>query len=193
MGKKAADMTPEQRANRDAYQRRYRQEHKAELDKYHAAKYQRKKNNPEFKEQRRRSYEKNKEGQINRYMEKYWDNPEYYTEKNHDDRVKHLTRRMLYAAKRRAEKLGIPFNITVQDIDEIWTDICPVFGQALSVGKKTAHDWSPSLDRIVPERGYVKGNIQIISNKANMMKQSANPEDLKKFAEWVMRTQGLPH
>ena len=51
-------------------------------------------------------------------------------------------------------------------------------------GKQTAN--SPSIDKIIPEMGYTKGNIQIISNKANKMKSDATPLDLILFAAWVL-------
>jgi hypothetical protein len=49
---------------------------------------------------------------------------------------------------------------------------------------------SPSLDRIKPELGYVPGNIQVISARANVMKNDATPEELLAFANWVYRTYG---
>jgi hypothetical protein len=65
---------------------------------------------------------------------------------------------------------------------------CPVFGRVLSAGDGSAHAWSPSVDRIVPSKGYVRGNIQVISYKANTMKQDATPEQLKQFAQWALET-----
>ncbi len=64
---------------------------------------------------------------------------------------------------------------------------CPVFGRVLSAGDGSPHAWSPSVDRIVPSKGYVRGNIQVISNKANTMKQNATPTQLKQFAQWALK------
>jgi hypothetical protein len=63
---------------------------------------------------------------------------------------------------------------------------CPVFGVPLTTGKEIAHDFSPSVDKIIPSKGYTRGNIQIISYKANKMKQDATPKQLIQFAKWVL-------
>lgn len=93
---------------------------------------------------------------------------------------------MLTEARARAKKKGLEFNLTKEDIKI--PDKCPVFGVALIVGSKISSNreaW-PSLDRINPLYGYVKGNVQVISYKANVMKQNATPEQLIQFANWVL-------
>lgn len=64
---------------------------------------------------------------------------------------------------------------------------CPVFNLPMTTGVKTMHRLSPSVDKIIPEKGYVKGNIQIISYQANKMKTDATRKELKQFAKWVMK------
>lgn len=95
---------------------------------------------------------------------------------------------MLRSAKHRAKRQGIPFNLTLEDL--VIPANCPVLGMPLvcNAGTGSAGQNSPSLDKIIPELGYVKGNIQIISYLANVMKHDATPEQLILFAEWVLKT-----
>ena len=87
-------------------------------------------------------------------------------------------------AKQRATKNGIPFDIKVSDI--IVPETCPVFGTLLvAIGKQGGHGASPSLDRIDPIRGYTKGNIAVISRKANCIKQNASVDEIKAVANWL--------
>jgi hypothetical protein len=83
------------------------------------------------------------------------------------------------AAKSRAKKKGIDFNLELSDV--IIPEFCPVFGVPLekAKGKSATRDNSPSLDRIHPEKGYVKGNVWVISNKANTIKSNATIEELE--------------
>jgi hypothetical protein len=89
-------------------------------------------------------------------------------------------RRMVTAAKMRAKQMGIPFDLVWSDV--VVPNVCPILGIAF----KPNSEYAASLDRIRPELGYVKGNVQIISMKANAMKNSASPEELLKFADWIL-------
>ncbi len=102
-------------------------------------------------------------------------------EKNHREQ-------MVKAARRRAREQGLPFDLTVFDI--IIPDVCPVLGLALAMGEGRTRDNSPSLDKIDPAKGYVRGNVQVISDLANRMKQNANPEQLLAFSAWVQSVYG---
>ena len=99
---------------------------------------------------------------------------------------------MLATAKDRAKKKGIDFSITLKDIE--LPEYCPVLGVKLEVNRGKGHggrDNSYSLDRIDPTLGYVEGNVQVMSLKANSMKFNATPEELLKFAEWINNTYSL--
>jgi hypothetical protein len=91
-------------------------------------------------------------------------------------------------ARYRARRKGIEFNLEVTDI--IIPKLCPVLKIPLvrnsSQGGPRAS--SPSLDRINNDLGYVKGNVQVISHKANTMKHCATDSELVLFANWVKRT-----
>jgi hypothetical protein len=86
-------------------------------------------------------------------------------------------------AKQRAKKKNLPFNITIDDI--IIPEVCPLLEISLMqkpYGERTGFQMnSPSLDRIEPKLGYVKGNVMVISMKANAMKYSANLSELETF------------
>jgi hypothetical protein len=69
-------------------------------------------------------------------------------------------------------------------IKSIAPERCPAFGIKLVCGKGKPQKASPSVDRINPSKGYVRGNIQIISYKANTMKQDANRSEFRKFCLW---------
>lgn len=84
---------------------------------------------------------------------------------------------MLKNAKKRARLYNIPCTITIEDI--VMPEVCPITKQKFERGHNTALPASPSLDKIIPELGYVPGNIAVISHKANAMKQDCSPEELR--------------
>lgn len=82
-------------------------------------------------------------------------------------------------ARTRAKRYGVPFDIEPADI--CIPDKCPVFGVKLKVGHKS---FAPSLDRIVPEWGYTKGNVLVVSRRANQLKSDACPWELRQVADF---------
>ena len=74
-------------------------------------------------------------------------------------------------------------------MESITPKFCPVFGFKLKTNDGRQEKDSCSWDRINPELGYVVGNMQVISSLANSMKQNATPEELLKFANWVLNSQ----
>lgn len=114
-------------------------------------------------------------------------NPEKYAAKRRSYREKHLAQGLVTNAQDRARRLGLPCDITKDDI--IIPKTCPVLGIELRIGNGKQHDASPSLDRFIPSLGYVKGNICVISLRANRIKNNATAEELMTVAKWVMSTE----
>jgi hypothetical protein len=95
---------------------------------------------------------------------------------------------LLASARSRAKRKNVPFDIIVEDI--VIPDVCPILGIPLTrnLGNHGGTNSSATIDRIVPSRGYVKGNIQVISMLANNMKANATRDELVTFAKWVLET-----
>jgi len=88
------------------------------------------------------------------------------------------------AAKRRAKQKNLPFNLELSDI--VIPEYCPVFPDIkLESNKKVIGQNSPTLDRLIPEDGYIKGNVVVISNRANFMKNKYNLEELQMLTSWL--------
>jgi hypothetical protein len=89
-------------------------------------------------------------------------------------------------AKVRAKKRGVPFDLSAAYIYSILPDNCPVFGNPFKFrGNGVLGPNSPSIDRISPAKGYVEGNIVIVSLKANQIKNAFTAADIRRVAEWM--------
>jgi hypothetical protein len=89
---------------------------------------------------------------------------------------------MLCRAKVRAKKLNLSFNLTIEDTQV--PEYCPILGMKLEQGNGRS-DSSPSLDKIYPDKGYVKGNVQVISDLANRMKTNATFAQMVMLGKWA--------
>jgi len=88
-----------------------------------------------------------------------------------------LEQTMWLSAKVRAKKKHVPFNIELSDV--IIPAFCPLLGIPIRKSKKSLSPNSPSLDRIIPALGYVKGNVRVISHKANTAKSNLTIEEME--------------
>src|SRR5262249_47719260 len=68
---------------------------------------------------------------------------------------------MLMWAKIRAKERNLPFNLNREDL--MIPEFCPVLGIPLRPGTRENKDNSPTLDRIIPELGYTRDNVRVIS------------------------------
>ena len=132
--------------------------------------------------------EKNKEKRKRKYG--FYNKINKYSG-NYNKRRRELHRldpriRIRGGARGRALERGIEFDLpSYKDLPKV-PKYCPVLGIPLKVGSSKKSNGggsynSPSLDRIDNNKGYIKGNIQIISRKANQMKNNGSFKDIKKL------------
>jgi hypothetical protein len=89
-----------------------------------------------------------------------------------------------YTARTRSRKNGMEFSITKEDI--IIPENCPILDVVLTKGD----GYSPnamSLDRVDNNKGYIPGNVRVISRKANIMKSSLTMDVLEKIIKYIKR------
>lgn len=131
-----------------------------------------------------------------KYGKKWYDNNRDFalecsskTRKN--SRASHPEKYLLWGARDRAKAKGLPFSLELEDIHI--PELCPVFKKPLKIneGGRSHNPYSPSLDKIIPSLGYVKGNVQVISLRANKMKSDASFEELKLFSDWIQNFTGV--
>lgn len=95
------------------------------------------------------------------------------------------------AAKSRALRSNIPFDLDSAYVLNITPTHCPVLGVEFTfIGNKVLGPHSASLDKINPALGYIKGNVAVISMRANAIKSSANSSEVAAVAAW-MKEQGV--
>lgn len=108
------------------------------------------------------------------------ENPAHFAAIKLKSETKDPIKYILKSSKYNAKKSGTEHTITTEDI--VIPDVCPVFHTPFIRGTPFAL----SIDRIDSSKGYVPGNIQIISRKANTMKNNATADELRMFADWII-------
>ena len=103
------------------------------------------------------------------------------------ERLGDLINHRLQSLKARAKQNNVPFSLKEEDLN--YPDTCPILGIPLlnttnSVGNHIVTDNTPTVDKIVPALGYVKGNIVIVSHRANRIKNNATIDELVRIAEF---------
>lgn len=97
----------------------------------------------------------------------------------------HPEKYLLEQARKRAKLKDQEFSISVEDV--VIPEACPLLDILMFLAPGTGYNPnSPSIDRLDNSKGYVKGNIWVISRKANEMKSDASIEQLRTFSERVL-------
>lgn len=99
----------------------------------------------------------------------------------------------------RAKKLNLPcdflgdplgFSVWFSDRLVMLGNMCPVLGTEFVRGSGRWTDASPTIDRLRPEAGYVLGNIEVISHRANQIKNDASLAEIEAVAAYL-RVRGI--
>jgi len=106
----------------------------------------------------------------------------YSTEKRRKQYRKNVETELLNHARSRSKKKNLDFNLEKNDI--IIPDVCPVFGIKIGFHDKNS---VPTLDRLDNNKGYIKGNVQVISAKANRLKNNGSIEEFKRIIIYMER------
>lgn len=85
-------------------------------------------------------------------------------------------------ARIRARATGQPFDIDPADL--VVPTHCPITGDAIDV-LTSNYQTGASVDRVINDLGYVKGNVRIISRKANRLKGDATIETLERVIAYM--------
>lgn len=92
--------------------------------------------------------------------------------------------RQKFRAKRaNATRIGYTWNLEFGELE--WPTHCPILGLELDYFAESRQENSPSFDQVVPGKGYIKGNVRIISWRANRIKNDGTPEEHRKVADYL--------
>lgn len=127
------------------------------------------------------------------YRAKNWTKVSLYA---HDYKLKNPEKYLFWTAKTRARKRDLEFTIQFEDI--VIPKFCPVLGIELVFDPgRLGHEGrngggapspnAPSVDRIDPTKGYIPGNVRVISWRANSLKKDASRQELIALAADAIR------
>lgn len=163
--------------------------------------YEKIKNDPEYQRKKKLASAKYKEAhrdEIRIKAMEYNNRPEvierkanWYRNKEATKPIEEKLKETLARVKNRAKLKAVPFNLTLEDLENAYTLTCPILGIELNWYNPRneggrAED-TPALDRIDPKKGYVKGNVAFISTLANMMKSSASRKQIEVFCKNIFK------
>jgi hypothetical protein len=132
-------------------------------------------------------YKKYKKSYSERNKERYKDEEFRERKKEYSKRYRQENPEliMFQSARSRSKSNNIEFNLDISDV--VIPDKCPILEIpfCLTNGDYRKDD-SPTLDRIDPKKGYTKGNVRVISYKANVMKNDATLDTMKTFCKNIL-------
>lgn len=87
--------------------------------------------------------------------------------------------------RKRQNVKGTGHDWDIEFSDVVWNKHCPILGLELDYFAESTQENSPSFDRTDPNKGYVRGNVVIVSWRANRIKNNGTAEEHRKIAEYL--------
>ncbi len=164
-----------------------------------AVKEWQKQNPQKAKESKQKEYQRHKNQRLEYAKQWRKDNVnylrEYYQKNKNAIKSKRkgknaLLRTMLAGASHRASRKCLPFDLTIEYMETIASDYCPVTGKLLDWDhqfseKGKNNPFAPFLDKIIPSLGYTQGNVAIIGYRMNMLKNNMTLDQLNQLVDYV--------
>jgi hypothetical protein len=88
-------------------------------------------------------------------------------------------------AKARALSLHVPYDLTPEYLESVWTGICPVLHTPISLLEQKNNEYAAELDRFIPSKGYIQGNVHFLSRRANRLKNNVTTKELQQLIDWM--------
>jgi len=117
------------------------------------------------------------------------EHPEQHAEDCSRWRKQNPARQLLIRLRTRARVRGLAFSITLEDILPLPSH-CPILGVELRSGKYPNDPHAYSVDRIDSSKGYIPGNVAVISSRANRIKNDGSAEEHERIAAWMRDQNG---
>ena len=101
---------------------------------------------------------------------------------------------LLRGAKKRAKAKELPFDLTIEWLETMMVSHCPITLQPIDWLKEQVVDGkvgpnSPSIDKIIPELGYVQSNCAIISHRGNRIKSDGTIDEFCRMVQYMAAQQ----
>jgi len=104
------------------------------------------------------------------------------------ERLSQPWKKLLRSAEMRASKKHVPFGLTAEWAKSHWTGVCELTGIEFVLGQRGPgpKSFSPSIDRIKPELGYVESNCRFVIWAVNAFKAEGDDDQMFRIARALL-------
>lgn len=100
------------------------------------------------------------------------------------DAKRSIAKKLYRSSKDRARQHNIPHTISPDDI--IVPETCPICNTEMRPAKNGGgSSISPTLDKVIPEIGYVQGNIAVICKRCNSTKGNGSADLHRRISAYI--------